>query len=107
MTQRTIIAVQNADLLAALQAIAGPAGFQIQSAPDNVSAAKLAADLRMAAALKKLSPIFKWFGEDFGGGDAGVIAHLARFAEPELAARLKSTTAVGADAYDWTLNDAR
>jgi hypothetical protein len=51
-----------------------------------------------------VSSIYVWFGEDFGGGDSGVIAHLRRYAEPALAARLAGVDKLGGHAYDWTLN---
>lgn len=53
----------------------------------------------------RVSSIYKWFREDFGGDDAGVIAHLRRHAAPALAARLQNVTRVAEDAYDWALND--
>ncbi len=52
------------------------------------------------------SSIYVWFQDDFGGGDAGVIAHLKRYAKPELAAALGRVTAIASDRYDWSLNDA-
>ena len=55
----------------------------------------------------EISSIYSWFKVDFGGSDAGVIAHLRRYAEPALAARLESITRIGGDSYDWSLNDAR
>ena len=54
----------------------------------------------------RISSIFSWFREDFGGSEAGVIAHLRRYAAPALAARLGERTAIAEDAYDWALNDA-
>lgn len=53
----------------------------------------------------RVSSIYEWFKEDFGGNDAGVIAHLRRHAAPPLAARLAAATAISDHAYDWTLND--
>ena len=53
----------------------------------------------------RVSSIYKWFREDFGGDDAGVVAHLRRYAAPPLAASLQNVTRVAEDAYDWTLND--
>ncbi len=53
----------------------------------------------------RVSSIYKWFREDFGGDDAGVIAHLRRHAGPPLAAGLQNVTRVAEDAYDWALND--
>ena len=54
----------------------------------------------------RVSSIYRWFHEDFGNSDAGVIAHLRRHAAPELAARLAGVTRIAEDAYDWSLNDA-
>jgi len=51
-----------------------------------------------------VSSIYVWFSEDFGGDDAGVIAHLKRYAESALAARLAGIERLGGHAYDWTLN---
>ena len=54
-----------------------------------------------------VSSIYKWFKEDFGGDEAGVIAHLSRYAESDLAARLKATKRIAGYDYDWALNDAK
>jgi hypothetical protein len=54
----------------------------------------------------KVSSIYRWFIEDFGGDDAGVVAHLRQHAAPALAARLAPGTRIADDAYDWSLNDA-
>ena len=51
-----------------------------------------------------VSSIYDWFGEDFGG-EAGVIAHLRRYAAPPLAAALAGITRIADDRYDWRLND--
>lgn len=53
-----------------------------------------------------VSSIYKWFQEDFGDSDKGVIEHLQRYAEPTLAARLNGTKKISGDRYDWALNDA-
>ncbi len=54
-----------------------------------------------------VSSIYVWFMEDFGRDDRAVIAHLARYAEPALAARLASVSTIADHDYDWSLNDAR
>lgn len=54
-----------------------------------------------------VSSIYEWFASDFGGGDAAVIAHLRRYAEPPLAARLADISRIRDDRYDWALNDTR
>ncbi|MEM9735077.1 MAG: DUF547 domain-containing protein, partial [Pseudomonadota bacterium] len=51
------------------------------------------------------SKIYAWFKEDFGGSDAGVLAHARRYAGPALAARLEGATRIDRYAYDWSLND--
>ena len=55
----------------------------------------------------KVSSIYKWFADDFGGTDASTIAHLRRYAEPKLAAALASNLVISEDGYDWSLNDAK
>lgn len=52
-----------------------------------------------------LSSIYDWFQEDFGGNEEGVLAHLRRFAAPDLAARLAAFRGDIDYAYDWRLND--
>lgn len=52
----------------------------------------------------RVSSIYEWFKEDFGGTDAGVIAHLRRYALPALTQRMRSATRISANAYDWALN---
>ncbi len=52
------------------------------------------------------SSIYVWFQDDFGGGEAGVIAHLKRHARPEFATALSGITSIASDRYDWSLNDA-
>ena len=53
-----------------------------------------------------VSSIYAWFREDFGGTEAGVIAHLKRYAGPELAKALEAVTDIADYEYDWALNDA-
>lgn len=55
----------------------------------------------------QVSSIYHWFKADFGGDDAGVIAHLRRYAEPPLAAQLAGITRIARHDYDWSLNEAR
>lgn len=52
-----------------------------------------------------VSSIYHWFKDDFGGDDAGVLAHLTKYAAPELSASLKRATALSGHVYDWSLND--
>lgn len=53
-----------------------------------------------------VSRIYKWYTQDFGGSEAGVITHLRQFAKPELSARLDAAEGIDAYAYEWSLNDA-
>ncbi len=53
-----------------------------------------------------VSSIYEWYKEDFGNSDAGVIRHLLRHADPDLAAALGRVTRIADDRYDWALNDA-
>lgn len=54
----------------------------------------------------RVSSIYEWFKGDFGGDDAGVIAHLRQHGSEELRRRLATVTQVAGHGYDWTLNDA-
>ena len=52
----------------------------------------------------RVSSIYKWFIEDFGGDDAGLLAHFLAFAEPELKQKLARSPRIVEDDYDWSLN---
>ena len=52
-----------------------------------------------------VSTIYKWYQVDFGGNEAGVLAHLKEYAKPELAAALCGVTRIDRYDYDWDLND--
>lgn len=54
-----------------------------------------------------VSSIYDWYQEDFGGDDAGVIAHLRRYADGPLADALARITTIADDRYDWALNDVK
>jgi len=51
-----------------------------------------------------VSSLYVWYEADFGGSAAGVLAHLRRYAGPELAARLAAWQGRFDDAYDGSLN---
>jgi hypothetical protein len=51
-----------------------------------------------------VSRIYRWFREDFGASEEGVIEHLLRFAEPELAAAIEADPYIVGHEYDWALN---
>jgi hypothetical protein len=54
----------------------------------------------------RISSIYSWFREDFGGNEAGVIAHFKRYASSPLSQRISGSTSIAEDAYDWALNNA-
>jgi hypothetical protein len=54
----------------------------------------------------KVSSIYRWFGRDFGGNDAAILAHLRKYAGARLASALSSHPTIAEDDYDWSLNDA-
>ena len=51
-----------------------------------------------------VSSIYDWYVVDFKSSEQGVIEHLLRHAQPELAARLKAFSGAIDYAYDWNLN---
>ena len=53
------------------------------------------------------SSIYDWFQEDFGATEQGVIEHARQYAEPKLAAKLKTATSIADFDYDWRLNDVK
>ncbi|MCR9270905.1 MAG: DUF547 domain-containing protein [Hyphomonadaceae bacterium] len=53
----------------------------------------------------QVSTIYKWFREDFGGSNDGVIDHLLQYAEPELATQIQAKRRITKHEYDWDLND--
>ena len=52
-----------------------------------------------------VSSIYSWFQNDFGKGEEEVIAHLKRYASPDLLAALATADTIDDDVYDWNLND--
>lgn len=60
--------------------------------------------VRMADGKLFVSRVYRWFTDDFGG-EAGLVEHLRRYAEPGGAASLAGTRELGYGRYDWALND--
>ena len=52
-----------------------------------------------------VSSIYAWFEEDFGDGDADIIAHLERYADPDALEKLQGADKIAGHDYDWSLND--
>ena len=53
----------------------------------------------------RVSSIYDWFREDFGGTPRGVLEHLRQYAREELAERLKGYDGGLEDGYAWELNE--
>ena len=51
-----------------------------------------------------VSSIYDWFEADFGGNEAGVIAHLKKYANGERLVALKKAVGIDGYVYDWKLN---
>jgi hypothetical protein len=60
---------------------------------------------RLEGGKLRVSSIYVWFQDDFGGNEAGVIAHLQRHAAPALAQNLAGIKSIAGHDYDWALND--
>lgn len=54
-----------------------------------------------------VSSIYDWFVEDFGGTEAGVLAHIRQFANSSLKNDLAGITSIDDYEYDWALNDIK
>ena len=52
-----------------------------------------------------LSSIYDWYQEDFGDSEASLIEHLLKYAEQDLAARLRGFDGGFDYEYDWSLNE--
>lgn len=52
----------------------------------------------------KISSIYKWFKEDFGGTD-GVLKHIRDYADADLAAAIDGGAKIVDYDYDWSLNE--
>lgn len=53
----------------------------------------------------KASSIYQWFQTDFGGSAQGVLAHVRKYADAELKAKLEGKSSISSYGYDWSLND--
>jgi hypothetical protein len=51
-----------------------------------------------------LSSIYKWYQEDFGDSEDGVVQHVSRFGQQQLANQLSDVRRVRYN-YDWSLNE--
>jgi len=55
----------------------------------------------------RVSSIYRWNIQDFGGSDRAIIQHLMAYAAPDLAMSLQKFDRIHGDGFDWRLNDFR
>lgn len=55
----------------------------------------------------RLSKIWKWYADDFGGTDQAVLNHIRSFANAETCRKLANAESIKGYFYDWSLNDAK
>jgi hypothetical protein len=60
--------------------------------------------VRLSGGRLQLSSIYDWFQADFGGSEESVLRHLQKYANPELATRLKESGGNISYDYDWRTN---
>lgn len=53
----------------------------------------------------KVSSIYKWFKEDFGGSKENVLRHIRQYADADLAAAIDSGATIVDYGYDWSVNN--
>ncbi|WP_161862533.1 DUF547 domain-containing protein [Algicella marina] len=53
-----------------------------------------------------VSSLYDWYKQDFGGTDAGVLAHFRKYLEPGRLSAVEKVDKIAAYRYDWSLNDA-
>ena len=53
----------------------------------------------------RISSIYDWYQVDFGTSEQELLEHLAAYAEPELAGRLRAYDGRLRYDYDWNLNE--
>jgi len=54
----------------------------------------------------RVSKIYDWYKEDFGGSDQGVISHISQYANPTTLSKISGVGSIEGYYYDWSLNDA-
>ena len=51
-----------------------------------------------------VSKIYGWYQKDFGADDAEILAHIRKYADPDLLLSLEGVSEIGDYRYDWSLN---
>ena len=54
----------------------------------------------------RASKIYKWYGDDFGGGEEGVLNHARQFANQQTLEKLDGCQSIRGYFYGWSLNDS-
>jgi hypothetical protein len=54
----------------------------------------------------RISSIYRWFEDDFGGSEAAVLDHLRGYASVDLLEKLNNVSGIFGYQYDWALNDS-
>jgi len=75
---------------------------QKQAARDYINSPR---GVRITEKGLRVSSIYKWFDEDFGGNKAGVLKHIREHADADLAAAIDGGAKIVGYDYDWTLNE--
>jgi len=55
----------------------------------------------------RLSKIYKWYKDDFGGDDESVLAHVRQYSNNQTANTLCNRQSISGYFYDWSLNDGK
>jgi len=54
----------------------------------------------------RVSKIYDWYQEDFGGSPQGVITHIRQYANPTTLAKINGVNQIDGYFYDWSLNES-
>ena len=55
----------------------------------------------------RVSKIFKWYKDDFGGNDQAILNHFRQYANPSTQLKLQGQQSIRGYFYDWSLNDGK
>ena len=55
----------------------------------------------------RVSKIYKWYGDDFGGNDQSILKHISQYANCETLKKINGRQNIRGYFYDWSLSDAR
>ena len=55
----------------------------------------------------RVSKIYKWYGDDFGGDDQSVLNHISQYANCDTLNKINGRQKISGYFYDWSLSDAR